>query len=43
MQPFVAASLTVDSPLMYAKAAALIGTTIGAYVWLVYHAETPIT
>ena len=43
MQPFVAASLTLDSPLMYAKAAGLIAMTIAAYTWLVFHAATTFT
>ena len=43
VQPFVAACLTADSPLMYAKAASLISATIGAYAWLVFHAQTPVT
>ena len=28
---------------MYAKAASLISATIGAYAWLVFHAQTPVT
>jgi linoleoyl-CoA desaturase len=31
---------TVDSPLMYAKAAGLVGTALGAYIVLVYQADT---
>jgi len=33
---------TVDSPLMYAKAAALIGAAVWSYVVLVYQAQTPL-
>ena len=31
---------TVDSPLMYAKAAALVGTAVVSYLFLVFRAET---
>jgi linoleoyl-CoA desaturase len=43
VQPFVAARLAVDSPLMYAKAVTLVAAAIGAYTWLVFHAQTPAT
>lgn len=32
---------TVDSPMMYAKAAALIGAAVWAYIVLVFQAQTP--
>lgn len=41
VQAFVGARKTVDSPLMYAKAAVLIGTAVWSYVVLVFHATTP--
>lgn len=33
---------TVDSPLMYAKAAGLIGTAIVSYMFLVFQAQSPL-
>ncbi len=38
---FVGSRSTVDSPMMYTKAAALIGTAVWAYVVLVFQAQTP--
>jgi linoleoyl-CoA desaturase len=38
---FVGTRATVDSPAMYAKAAALIGTSVWAYMVLVFQAQTP--
>jgi len=38
VQAFVGTRKTVDSPLMYAKAAALVGTAVASYVYLVFWA-----
>ncbi len=42
MNALVGTRRTVDSPLMYAKAAALIGASVWSYVVLVYQAQTPL-
>jgi linoleoyl-CoA desaturase len=44
VQPFLGTQAVVaDSPLMYGKAAAFIGTSVGAYTWLVFHAASTTT
>jgi len=43
VQPLVGTLVVADSPLMYAKAGAFIGTAMAAYVWLVFHAQTTAT
>lgn len=40
MQAFLGTRKTVDSPLMYAKAAALIAMAGGSYAWLVFTADS---
>ena len=42
VQSFIGDRRTVDSPLMYAKAAALIGASVWSYTVLVFQAETPL-